>query len=128
MLRLRGIIRATIYVRVSPNRFDVRHIESGREVSQIAVEPFTTRRLLIGEYYPAVQALQAAMTSVGFGRKYFAAPIAVVHPTAMTEGGLSGVEHRILYEVAEGAGALRAVLWEGPILSDQQVLEKAHAA
>lgn len=128
MIRLRGILRATLYVRVSPNRVDVRLIESGREASQIATEPFTTRRLLVGEYDPAVRALHAAMESVRFGHKYFAAPKVVIHPLAMSEGGLSAVEERILLEVAEGAGASRVAVWDGPLLTDQQVLDRLSAA
>lgn len=122
---LRGILRSTLYVRVQPNRFLVRHIESGRSSTVDAVEPFTTRRLIIGEYGPAVNALRRAMTEVRYGVPFLSAPATVIHPLAMVEGGLSGVEHRILMEVAEGAGAKRAIVWLGRELADHEVREEA---
>ncbi len=127
MSLLRGIIRSTLYVRVQPNRFLVRHIESGRESSADAVEPFTTRRLIVGEYTPAVDTLRRAMRGLNSGNSYLAAPRTVIHPVAMVEGGLSAVEHRILSEVAEGAGYIKAHVWVGNVLSDSEVLERASA-
>ena len=128
MSLLRGILRSTVYVRIQPNRFLLRHIESGRTASVDAQEAFTTQRLLVGEYGPAVEALRRGLRALDYGIPYLAAPMAVMHPTSMVEGGLSGVECRILYEVAEGAGAKRATVWVGAELSDDQVSERARAA
>ena len=125
---LRGILRSTVYVRVLPNRFVVRHVESGRTATVDARETFTTKRLLVGEYGPAVDTLQRAFAEVKPGIAYLSDPIAVMHPIAMVEGGLSGVEHRILYEIAEGAGARRATIWVGVELDDDAVRQKANAA
>jgi hypothetical protein len=68
------------------------------------------------------------MREVRFGIPYFSDPIVVMHPISMVDGGLSGVEYRILFEVAEGAGAKRAEVWDGAELSDDQVREKARPA
>ena len=125
---LRGILRSTLYVRVQPNRFLLRHIESGRTSTVDAQTPFTTRRLLIGEYGPAVDALRRAMNEVRYGVPFFSAPTTIMHPLVMVEEGLSGVEYRILKEVAEGAGSKRAAIWVGQELSDEEVREKARAA
>lgn len=125
---LHGILRSTLYVRVRPNRFDVRHLESGREATHISEKPFTTIRLLIGEFLVAESALRAAMKDVRYGVPYLAAPTVVMHPLAMTEGGLSPVEQRVLMEVAEGAGAKRAAVWVGRELNDAEAREKARAA
>jgi hypothetical protein len=102
---MRGIIKSTLYVRVQPNRFLVRHIESGREASTVSSQPFTTQRLLIGEFLLAEKALRDAMNQVGHGNSYLAAPTIVIHPLAMVEGGLAPVEHRVFMEVADCAGA-----------------------
>jgi hypothetical protein len=128
MRLLRGILRSTVYVRVLPNRFLLRHIESGRTASVDAMEPFTTRRLLVGEYAPAVDTLKRGLRELNYGIPYLSDPIAVMHPTSMVDGGLSGVEYRILFEIAEGAGAKRAEVWVGSELSDDQVRDKARAA
>jgi hypothetical protein len=125
---LRGILRSTVYVRIRPNRFLLRHIECGRTAVVEAYEQFTTRRLLVGEYGPAVDALRRGMKELNYGIPYFSDPVAVMHPTSMVDGGLSGVEYRILFEIAEGAGAKRATVWVGAELSDEQVKGKARAA
>lgn len=117
-----------MYVRVQPNRFLVRHVESGRSSAVDASEPFTTHRLIIGEYGPALDALQRAMKEVRYGIAFLSAPSTVIHPLVMVDGGLSGVEYRILLEVAEGAGAKRAVVWVGRELTDDEVREKARRA
>lgn len=125
---LRGILRSTVYVRVQPNRFLLRHIESGRVAAIDAHEPFTTRRILVGEYGPAVDALRRGFRELSLGIPYLSDPVVVMHPIAMVDGGLSGVEYRILFEVAEGAGAKRAAVWVGAELSDDQVRTQARAA
>src|SRR4051812_19992379 len=113
MSLLRGILRSTVYVRVQPNRFMLRHIESGRTASVDAREGFSTKRLIVGEYGPAVDTLTRGMKDLNYGIPYLADPVVVIHPLSMVEGGLSGVEHRIMMEVAHGAGAKRATVWVG---------------
>jgi hypothetical protein len=125
---LKGIVRATLYVKVMPNRFAVRHIESGREVVVDSQEAFTTRRLLVGEFIPAADTLRRAFRQVLPLSGYIAAPRVVMHQTTLTEGGLSAVENRVLLEVADYAGAKRAAVWIGHDLSDDQVKTHANAA
>src|SRR5580658_7466090 len=108
MSLFRGIVRATIYVRILPNRIVVRHIESGREVTVDSEQPFTTQRLLIGEFKPAADTLRGAFRQVLPRVGFLAAPKVVMHQTTHTEGGLSAVEHRVLLELADFAGAKRA--------------------
>jgi hypothetical protein len=91
MSLLRGVIRATVYVRVLPNRFVVRHIESGREVTVDSEQPFTTRRLFIGEFLPAAHTLRSAFRKVLPRIGFLSAPKVVIHQTTQTEGGLSAV-------------------------------------
>ena len=125
---LRGIVRSTLYVRVEPNRFRLRRVESAREVVADSQEPCTTGRWLIGGFLPAEAALRAGMKQLRAGPAYLSDPAVVIHPLVMTEGGLSAVEHRVLLEVAYGAGARRATVWVGHVLSDGEVMEKAYAA
>jgi hypothetical protein len=120
--------RVTVYVRVFPNRFVVRHIESGKEAIVDSAPAFTTRRLLIGEFIPAAESLRTAFRQVLPKGPLVAAPVVVMHQTTLTEGGLSGVEERVLLEVASHAGAKRTVIWVGQDLQDAEVEEKARAA
>jgi hypothetical protein len=124
----RGIIKSTLYVRVSRNKLHVRHIESGRSAHVTSDTPFTTNRLLMGNFLAAEAALRKGFTEVQAGSKYLAAPRVVMHPLEMVEGGLSGVENRVFMEVADCAGANRIAVWVGHDLSDQEVLEKVGAA
>jgi rod shape-determining protein MreB and related proteins len=125
---LRGIIKSTLYVRVSRNKLHVRHIKSGRSVHVTSDTPFTTNRLLMGDFLAAEAALRKACAEVQAGPKYLAAPRVVMHPLEMVEGGLSGVENRVFMEVADCAGAERIAVWVGHELSDQEVLERFTAA
>lgn len=127
-MALRGILSATVYVKIRANEFIVRHIQSGREAKVRSAQPFTTQRLLIGDFLVAERCLSQAFREVRYGPAYFAAPTVVMHPLEMMEGGISPIEERVLLEVAHGAGAKRTVVWIGAELSDIQVEEKAKAA
>jgi hypothetical protein len=120
--------QSTIYVRVFPNRFVVRHIESGKEVAVDSLQPFTTCRLLIGEFTPAGDILRDAFRQLLLKRGLHVAPTVVMHQTTQVEGGLSTVENRVLLEVADYAGAKKAIVWVGAHLSDDEVRDKARAA
>ena len=127
-MALRGILKATVYARIRPNQFLVRHVESGREVQARSGQPFSTQRLLVGEFVAAADCLSQAIKDLKVGVPYLSAPTVVMHPLEMTEGGLCAVERRVLLELAEGAGGKRGVIWEGRELVDNEILEKAYAA
>jgi hypothetical protein len=76
---------------------------------------------LVGEFAPACDLLRALFKELYNTTLLSAAPKVLMHHEDMCEDGLSGVETRILFEVAEGAGALRAQTYVDPVLSDQAV-------
>ena len=127
-MALRGILTSTVYVRIRKNEFQVRHIESGREVRTRSQVPFTTQRLLVGDFVAAVDCLRQSLRDVRYGPRFLAAPTVVMHPLEMNEGGLSAIERRALLELAEGAGGKIAMVWEGRELADSEVKEHARAA
>jgi hypothetical protein len=112
------------YVRVRRNEFRIRHVESGTDTTVRAETPFSTIRMLIGEFSAAEHTLKTALKKLATGRIIPVAPRVVIHPLDMTEGGLSQVEERVLREVAIGAGASRVVVWVGPELSDSDIKQK----
>ena len=114
----------TLYVRVGRNQFRVKHIESGTDTTVVASTPFTTTRLLIGQFVAAEKTLKDALKQIATGRLFAPSPSVVMHPLELIEGGLSEIEERILQEVAIGAGAGKAVVWVGHELSDSEVKEK----
>ena len=109
----------TFYVRIHPDRVEVRDIATGQSVSQSAIHPFTTRRLLVGHFDHAQKTLKKAMEQLT-GRRLFR-PMVVVHPMAMLDGGLSQVEAKVLHEMTLAAGAHRVVVWTGSVLDDAEV-------
>ena len=113
-----------IYVRVSRDKLRLRVIESGAEVEIIPEKPFTTSRLLVGDFGAAERALKEGVKKASGGGWLTPSPAILMHATEMTEGGLSEIETRVLQELAIGAGAMKAKVWSGPELTDAQALEK----
>ena len=113
-----------VYVRMRRNQFRIRHVKSGAESTFQAAAPFSTVRLLIGEFTAAEQALKAALKNAEKDRLLRLPPQILMHPLEMVEGGLSQIEERIFLEVARGAGASKATVWLGPELSDEEVKRK----
>ncbi len=110
-----------VYVKVRRNQFQVRSLKSGVDVTSLAQTPFTTTRLLVGQFAAAENALKDALKQVSQGYMWFSSPDIVIHPLEMVEGGLSEIEERIIHEVAVGAGAKRVVVWLGHELNDDEV-------
>ena len=121
---LTALFANTVYVLVKRNQFRVRHLESNAEVTLDAQPPFTTSRLIIGEFSVAESLLKRGIREVSKRGFLSMAPFVVIQPLEMLEGGLSEVEERVLREVAIGAGATRVVVWVGPQLSDAEVKAK----
>jgi hypothetical protein len=113
-----------VYVRVRRNQFQIRNLESGFEATVIARAPFTTTRLLIGQFVVAQNTLKEALKQESKDRLFAVSPYIVIHPLEMVEGGLSEIEERIFREVAVGAGASKVVVWFGHELNDAEVKEK----
>jgi rod shape-determining protein MreB and related proteins len=114
----------TVYIRVKRNQFRVRYLESGIETIIEAQKPFTTARLLIGQFVSAQATLKDGLKNLTKGRFFPVVPRLVIHPMEMVEGGLSEVEERILREVAISAGASKVIVWVGRELNDAEVKEK----
>jgi rod shape-determining protein MreB len=121
---LTGFLANAVYVRVKKNQFRVRSLESAAEATFDAQPPFTTARLLVGQFLPAETLLKRALAEMSKGKLFALSPQVLIQPLDMVEGGLSEVEERVLKEVAMGAGASRVVVWVGRELSDTEAREK----
>jgi rod shape-determining protein MreB len=117
-----------IYVKVYENRYVLKLLEEGElPISIVASEPFTTTRLLVGQFMAAECALKKGFKDV-LSRKWFSPSLSVViHPLEKVEGGLSEVEERVFKELALSAGARRAKVWVGHELSDAEALLRANS-
>ncbi len=115
------LFSGTLYIKVFKNKFCVRHIETGNEITMHATQAFTTKRLLVGQFSVAEKLLKKAIKKAYKINWLSASPMVVIHPMEMIEGGLSEVEKRVFKELAAGAGARKIVVWEGHELSDNEV-------
>jgi rod shape-determining protein MreB and related proteins len=112
-----------IYVRVTRNLFRVKNLKSGQEAQGVPEAPFSTTRLLVGNFESAQSTLKAALAQVGSG-SFLVSPNVLMHPLEMVEGGLSQIEERIFQELAVGAGAKKVIVFVGPALADAEVSAK----
>ena len=82
-----------IYVRVYVNKFIIRRIGHEPEMEVSAYKPFTTTRLLVGDFDAANTLLRGAIKkNIRFS---FLAPRILIQPMEMIEEGLSPVELHI---------------------------------
>lgn len=114
----------TLYIRVHKNRFFIRHIEDGSEVSRTCLDKFSTDDALIGDYYLAERCLSESLEELLGNSLRFLSPRAVIHQTDMVGKGISLDERRMLEEIAIRAGLEAVVVWDGHPLSDDEVLEQ----
>lgn len=93
-----------VKVEVYKDRLVISH--NGSAKSFTPESKFTTNRLLVGNFFPAVECLKRGLREIGvLGFFNLSKPMLDIYPMEMTEGGLSEVEVRVLREVASGAGA-----------------------
>lgn len=121
---LSRLLSNPFYVRVSKNQFRLRNLSSLAEATFDAQPPFTTSRLLVGQFQIAQNLLKQAVKKMSKGGIVAMSPQVLIQPLEMIEGGLSEIEERVLMEVAMGAGASKVVVWVGPELSDAEVRQK----
>lgn len=81
---------------------------NGNTVNVEPSKPFTSTRLLVGTFMPAVECLKEGLSKVGATGFLKEKPKLLILPQAMTEGGLSEIEERCLLEVGLSAGAGKA--------------------
>jgi len=115
-------VSRTLYIRITRDRMRVRLIESGRKVSLDAAQPFTNSRLLVAGFSAAQRLLKRGIAEAA-GR-FGLAPVIVIHPAEMVEGGLSESDERLLLDLGYGTGA-RYVAVVAEALSDAEVRQAA---
>lgn len=118
---LKKLFVADLYLKVRKNKFEIKNLtENGAWQIATPEQPFTTERLLVGQFSAAEPALKQLVKDVmpsGFMKK--SAQI-LIHPVDMAEGGLCEVEERILTELGLGAGAFKVKLHVGEGLTDDE--------
>ena len=105
--------RQDIRVEIFANRMVL--ISEKPPVTVSAKTPFTTNRLLIGNFSPAVDCLKAGLERLDACGYFKSKPKLTIYPGELSDGGLSEIEQRVLREVALEAGAGEVEIDEGNI-------------
>ena len=117
-----GLIKATVYVQIHKNQFDMKHIEEDKSTSLTAFPSFSTQRMLIGEYSVAEHLFKKGVKEL-IGSVWIPPMFRIVmQPMELTEGGLCQVEERILHQLAGSMQPRTIKVHLGDALGDEDVL------
>lgn len=118
---LKKMFVADLYLKVRKNQFEVKNLtENSAWKIATPAQPFTTERLLVGQFSAAEPALKELVKDVmpsGFMKK---SAQMLIHPIDMVEGGLCEVEERVFTELGLGAGVFKVKLHIGEGLTDEE--------
>lgn len=121
---LANLFKSEIYARIYRNRMALRLIRKNRNLEAIAEQPFTSHRLLVGDFTSAEKLLSWMVKKIVGSSWLPMMPSILIHPVEMVEGGLSQVEERLFQELGLGARGGKVKVYVGPELSDQAVIDK----
>ena len=123
---LRFLTPRLVYVKVFENRFILKLLEDGHTpVTAVSTTPFTTKRLLVGNFTAAASTLKESLRQLLAGRWLATRPAMLIHPTEKVDGGLSQVDERIFLELGTSSGACKVHVWQGHELTDTEAREHA---
>lgn len=119
-------MRPTLYLKLSCNQMQLRHLQSGRELLLPADPPFSNQRLLVADFAAAQHLLQRGIKTLLPMRfmRLSRPPQLLIQPLERFEGGLSQVEERLLLELGLGCGARKVRLHLGAELDSAGVVAK----
>lgn len=109
-----------IYVQVFSNRFVVKNVDTDHSIVVDRNLEFASPRMLIADFTMAQHQLKAAVKSLRRGA-FAPSPQILIHPMEQIEGGVTQVEYRVFVELALGAGAAKAGVHVGPVLSGESI-------
>ena len=118
-----------LYVKIYKNKIVVKNLSNNLSPQMFTPDiSFTTTRLLIGTFAPAVQCLKQAVSSSTPNSWFKAKPVLLIQPMEMNEGGLSEIEDKVLRECALSAGARKVIVWIGAELSNDKAIKKINSS
>lgn len=120
---IKQLFVADLYIKVGKNRIEAKNLSNSSQwITAIPETPFTTHRLLVGQFSaaePLLTKLVKQLTPKGLLKK---SARMVLHPVVMVDGGLCEVEERIFTELGLGSGAHKVKLHTGSELSAEQAI------
>ena len=123
-MSIRNYFSIPLYICVYTDKITIRALDgSDRFLEGEPGTPFTTQRLLIGNFKSAEKTLSEGVDGLRGGGVVKKSFRAVIHPVDMSEDGLCEVEERVLRELVCSAGAHHHVIHTGSILSPNEALD-----
>lgn len=117
---IRRLFSEDFYVQIHENRYVITSLDNPGESRRFpATDAFSTSRLLVGHFLVAETLLRASLGQMNGGSRLKSYRL-IMHPRDKAEGGLCEVETRVLQDLAFGAGAHDAIIWEKEPLSATQ--------
>lgn len=111
-----------VYIQVKRNQVTAVNLDTGEEVTRLAITPFSTQRVVLASFQPANETISAAIRDLRLKTTFLALKV-VIQQLEGAEGGLSDIEKRALRDIAEMAGAKKVYIVEGEQkLSNDQAL------
>ena len=106
------------YVQLYENKIVARDVDTGKEVSQISIDPFSHKRSILGNFAIAENLLTESLKQIYEGSWFSPSPIMIIHPMELIDDGLTQIEVRALAELGAGAGARKVFVYTGDELTN----------
>src|SRR5687767_5007389 len=100
-----------VYIQIKRNQVTVVNLETGEEVTRLAIRRFSTQRVVLASFDPANETILAAIRDLRLKTTFLALKV-VIQQLEGAEGGLSDIEKRALRDIAEMAGAKKVCIFE----------------
>ncbi|MES2509928.1 MAG: rod shape-determining protein MreB [Pseudomonadota bacterium] len=151
-------LAAPLYVRLSPYKLSVRNVKTGLAISEVpeialsrglnprtldigdkaalhkssktavVINPFAHPRSLVSDFTTGDRVLKAFVRQLNKRSRFRLAHRMVLHPQGEPAGGFTQIEIRALHELGLGTGASSVVIWQGPELTNEQILTRRYPA
>ena len=102
-----------IYIKLTKDKVEATNLETGETISMRAINSFSSKRNIVGNFNNAYATVQAALKELGVKRNLFGSNLKVlIQQLEGTEGGLSDIEKRALHDIGEMVGGKKIVIVE----------------
>lgn len=115
---------SNLYVKIYKNKIVVNNLANQLPAQMYTPDtPFTSTRLLVGNFASAAQCLRQAVKS-SQSNLWLRGLRLLIQPMEMNEGGLCEVEEKIFRELGVSTGARKVVIWIGAELAKDKAIQK----
>lgn len=124
-LKMKIFKRIPLYIKISTNEIEITDLSTGKTISRAAIEKFSTRRVIIANYFKLEAHLKLVLNEFKFKRNAFTSINALVQQTEDVVDGITETELRVLLDSTEIAIGARIIIVvkHTRLLSNEDALE-----